>query len=151
VRSGGSAAWSVNAANDDHGSLGGMTATARGTFLVELTPGPAELAGVVSRFELKKSFSGDLEGAGAGVMLSGGDPAAGAAGYVAIETVAGRLDGRTGEFALQQFGTMSGGRQTQHYEVVPGSGRGELAGITGTLNLTVDDDGTHRYELEYVL
>lgn len=28
-------------------------------------------------------------------------------------------------------------------------GRGTLAGITGTLHLTVEDDGTHRYELDY--
>jgi len=36
-----------------------------------------------------------------------------------------------------------------HYEVVPGSGHGALEGIEGTLHLTVDDDGTHRFELEY--
>jgi hypothetical protein len=45
---------------------------------------------------------------------------------------------------------MSGGSQTLHYEVVPGSGSGELAGISGSVALTVDDDdGTHRYELTY--
>jgi hypothetical protein len=39
---------------------------------------------------------------------------------------------------------MHGGSQTLHYNVAPGSGRGALAGITGTLQLTIDNDGTHR-------
>lgn len=80
-------------------------------------------------------------------MLSGGDPGIAEAGYVALETVDGRLGGREGGFALQQFGTMHAGEQVLHYHVVPGSGRGELEGITGTLRLHVEDDGTHRYEL----
>jgi hypothetical protein len=125
--------------------------TARGTFEVHLEPGPPELGGAVSRFDFRKEFSGDLDGTAAGVMLSGGDPQSGSAGYVAIETVAGQIDGRSGGFALQQFGTVSAGLQNLHYEVVPGSGLGELTGITGTLLLTIEEVGTHRYELEYRL
>ncbi|MGO9960511.1 MAG: DUF3224 domain-containing protein [Solirubrobacteraceae bacterium] len=126
-----------------------MSAVARGTFDVELTPGPAELNGAVRRFDLRKTFHGDLQGDGAGVMLSGGDPQSGAAGYVAIETVTCSLGDRHGSFALQQFGTMTSSAQTLHYEVVPGSGTGELEGISGTLDLTIEPDGTHRYELQY--
>lgn len=126
-----------------------MASTANGTFDVELVPGADELGGAVSRFELTKRFHGDLEASGAGVMLSSGDPQGGSAGYVAIETVTGRLGGRRGSFALQQFGTMLAGVQELHYEVVPGSGSGELAGITGTLNLIIDADGSHYYELKY--
>jgi hypothetical protein len=128
-----------------------MGSTAIGTFEVELAPGPTELGGAVTRFELTKHFHGDLDGTGFGLMLSGGDPQIGTAGYVAIETVSGRLGNRDGGFALQQFGTMSDGSQTLHYEVVPGSGSGELTGISGTLQLRIDDDGTHHYELEYEL
>jgi hypothetical protein len=124
---------------------------ARGTFDVQLQPGKPELDGAVSRFELSKTFHGDLEGTGAGVMLSAGDPQSGSAGYVAIETVRGRLHGREGGFALQQMGLMLDGSQTLHYEVVPGSGDGELQGITGTMHLTIDDDGMHRFELNYEL
>ena len=122
---------------------------ATGTFDVQMQPGKPELDGAVSRFELSKSFHGELEGAGAGVMLSAGDPQSGSAGYVAIETVRGRLGGREGGFALQQMGLMLAGSQTLHYEVVPGSGDGELQGITGTLHLTIDDDGTHHFRLDY--
>lgn len=128
-----------------------MVSSAHGTFDVTLRPGPAELDGTVDRFELSKTFHGDLTGTGTGVMLSAGDPQAGAAGYVAIEIVCGRLGGSDGGFALQQFGTMAGGAQTLHYEVVPGSGSGELTGITGTLRLEIADDGTHHYQLDYDL
>ncbi len=103
----------------------------------------------MGRFDFTKTFRGDLDGTGAGVMLSCGDPQAGAAGYVAIETLRCQLGSRNGGFALQQLGMMHGGSHTIHYEVVPGSGDGELEGIGGTFHLTVEDDGTHRYELEY--
>jgi Protein of unknown function (DUF3224) len=129
----------------------GMTSTAKGTFEVTMQPGPAELDGAVGRLELAKTWSGDLQGTGAGVMLSAGDPQAGAAGYVAIETVRGSLGEREGSFALQQFGTVHDGAPTLHYAVVPGSGTGGLAGLTGTLHLDADPDGTHRYELRYSL
>lgn len=128
-----------------------MASTARGTFDVQLQPGAAELDGAVDRFELSKTFHGDLQGTGTGIMLSGGDPQAGAAGYVAMEAVRGRLGERDGGFALQQFGSMHGGSRTLHYEVVPGSGNGQLTGLTGVLRLDIDEDGTHRYELQYEL
>lgn len=128
-----------------------MSPLAHGTFDVDLALGSAEVGGTVNRFDLTKTFEGDLEGRGAGVMLSVGDPESGSAGYVAVETVRGRLGGRTGGFALQQFGTMHAGSYTLHYEVVPGSGDGELSSISGRLLLTIDDDGTHHYELDYEL
>ena len=128
-----------------------MAAVAKGTFDVTIQPAAAELDGAVNRFELAKTFAGDLRGTGTGIMLAAGDPSVGSAGYVAIEVVRGHLGDREGGFALQQFGTMNTGAQTLHYEVVPGSGSGGLAGLTGTLHLVIDDDGTHRYELRYDL
>jgi Protein of unknown function (DUF3224) len=125
--------------------------TARGTFKINLTPGPPELQGAVDRYDFTKTFTGDLQANGAGLMLSCGDPATGAAGYVAIETVRGSLGDRRGGFVLQQLGMMRAGGQTLHYEVIPGSGDGELKDIGGTFHLIVDEDGTHRYELEYDL
>jgi hypothetical protein len=83
-------------------------------------------------------------------MLSGGDPTSGSAGYVAIEVVEGALDGRTGSFALVQLGLLDGGDHEISYRVVPGSGTGELAGVTGSLLLEVVE-GEHRYRLEYDL
>jgi hypothetical protein len=125
---------------------------AEGTFEVTVNPvADGELGGRLGRFDLAKVWAGDLAGSGEGVMLSGGDPGAGAAGYVAVELVDGRLGEREGGFALQQFATMEAGEQNLYYEVVPGSGRDGLAGITGTMHLTVEEDGTHRYVLDYTV
>lgn len=82
-------------------------------------------------------------------MLSAGDPQSGAAGYVAIEVFAGVLAGAEGTFALQQLGSMRDSQQHLTYEVVPGSGTGDLVGITGTVTLTIDS--THHVELDYEL
>ena len=55
-----------------------MASTASGTFDVTMRPGATELDGAVARFELTKTFAGDLTGSGAGVMLSAGNPGVGA-------------------------------------------------------------------------
>ena len=128
-----------------------MASTAIGTFEISMTPGSAEVGGAVGRLDFTKTWRGDLEGRGAGILLSSGDPKAGEAGYVAIETVEGRLGGREGGFAFQQSGLMHNGSQTLRYEIAPGSGHGALQGVTGTLQLTIEVDGTHRYELSYEL
>ena len=125
--------------------------TAKGTFTISMMPAPGEVGGHVDRFDFTKVFQGDLEANGIGVMLSCGDPKSGSAGYVAIESVDGRLGDRAGGFALSQLGMLHHGSQTLHYQVVPGSGRGGLQGIAGTFHLQVDADGTHSYVLDYDL
>ena len=51
---------------------------------------------------------------------------------------------------FETLGVMRGGGQELRYDVVPGSGTGDLAGITGALALTIDDSG-HSYELTCTL
>ncbi|WP_345467995.1 DUF3224 domain-containing protein [Paeniglutamicibacter antarcticus] len=114
-----------------------------------MAPAPPEVEEQVDRFDFTKTFRGGLEATAAGIMLSLGNPQAGEAGYVAIETVQGSLNGMDGGFALQQSGALHGGKQALQYVVVPGSGRGSLEGITGELHLTIEDDGTHRYKLDF--
>ncbi len=128
-----------------------MQGTARGSFVISMVPAPPELGGRVDRFDFTKVFQGDLEATGTGLMLSRGNPESGSAGYVAIETVDGRLGSRSGGFVLQQLGILRNAAQTLHYEVLLGSGHGGLLGIAGTFHLAVDPDGTHRYSLEYEL
>ncbi len=119
------------------------------TFTVDLTPGDPVLAGA-GRFDIVKTWAGGLRGSSRGVMLTAGDPASGTAGYVALETFTGTLDGREGTFAFQQFGTMSGGEQLLRYEIVPGSGEGALVGLTGTVDLTITE-GHHAVTVDYLL
>lgn len=113
------------------------------TFEIEITPTDSVLP-ATSRFDFAKVWHGDAEGLSKGVMLSGGEPASGTAGYVAMEVFEGHLDGRQGAVAFQQYGTMRGGSQELRYEIVPGSGTGELQDVTGTLTLEIDEAGMHR-------
>ena len=127
-----------------------MTYHARGTFTVDvhpLTPAPAE---GLSRFTINKQITGDLQATTKGEMFSGGDPKQGSAGYVAIEMVTGTLQGKTGTFALQHSATMDHNGRKMSVLVIPGSGTGDLKGISGTFEIEIAD-GQHRYDLEYTL
>jgi hypothetical protein len=126
---------------------------ATGTFEVTLEPqgAPDTASGTsLGRMSLAKRFDGDLVGDGRGQMLTAMTSTGGSAGYVAIERVTGTLHGRSGSFALQHSGTMNRGAQQLVITVVPDSGEGALAGITGTLAIEIAE-GTHRYRFDYAL
>lgn len=123
---------------------------AHGTFTVDVRPLPPAPAEGLARFTINKQIHGDLEGATHGEMFSGGNPKQGAAGYVAIERITGVLSGRKGSFALQHFATMDARGPNMQVIVVPGSGAGELAGISGTFTIRIEN-GQHFYDLDYTL
>lgn len=125
---------------------------ATGTFEVTLTPQPTtEIEQEkVGRLLLEKTFHGDLDGSSVGYMLSIGTETPGSAGYVAMESVQGTLQGRTGSFALQHTGTMNRGTPQLSVTVVPDSGTDQLVGLVGTL--TIDrSEGKHTYVFSYDL
>jgi hypothetical protein len=127
-----------------------MTTHAHGSFTVAIAPlTPAPAAGL-TRYSINKEIHGDLEATTQGEMFSGGDPKRGYAGYVAIEVVTGTLQGKHGSFALQHLGIMDDKGPRMTVEVVPGSGTGELEGISGTFTITIAD-GKHSYDLDYSL
>jgi len=123
---------------------------ARGTFTVAMQPLTPTPAPGMAGFSLDKQISGDLEGTSKGEMLSAGDPKQGVAGYVAIEVFTGTLAGKHGSFALQHSCTMDAAGQHMDIVVTPGSGTGELAGITGKFTIIIAG-GKHSYDLEYTL
>lgn len=129
-----------------------MTTKASGTFDVKVVPvkGAEDSDTEMGRFTLDKVYHGELEGTGKGQMLTGGDPSVGSAGYVAIEKVSGRLNGKEGSFALQHSGTMHQGKQSITVSIVPGSGKGALAGISGELEIIIEGK-KHSYVLTYTL
>jgi len=130
-----------------------MTTHARGTFDVKLVPQPPEDASQdpsLGRMTLDKQFHGDLEGTSKGQMLSAGTRVKGSGGYVAIEQVSGTLSGHTGTFVLQHSGTMTRGTLQLSITVVPDSGTGQLAGISGKLDITITN-GKHFYDFEHTL
>ncbi|MFJ8622895.1 DUF3224 domain-containing protein [Kitasatospora sp. NPDC093550] len=100
------------------------------------------------RIRIAKTFTGALSGTSEVRMLSVGGPSGAPASYVAVEHVTGELDGRKGSFVLQHAAWDTTGTTIR---VVPGTGAGELAGITGEFHLTVDESGAHTFVLEYEL
>ena len=130
-----------------------MKAHARGSFEVTLAPqgAPDSADGIaLGRLTIDKTFEGDLRGTSVGQMLSSGTESGGSAAYVAIERVTGTLGGRTGSFVLMHSGTMTKDEQRLAVTVAPRSGTGELAALTGTLQIIIKDK-KHFYELDYTL
>lgn len=132
---------------------GPVSMHAEGTFDVKTTPLSADetLTGTaIGRFGLDKQYQGGLEASSKGEMLGAGNPATGTAGYVAIEQVTGALNGRTGSFALQHCGTMVDNKFELVVKVVPGSGTGDLTGISGAMTIKIVS-GKHSYQFDYTL
>jgi hypothetical protein len=126
---------------------------ATGTFDVNLTPQAlADMAAdkMLGRMRIDKTYRGELEGTASGEMLTALTSIKDSAGYVAIERVSGTLHGRKGAFVLQHTGTMNRGAQSLSVTVVPDSGTGDLAGLSGKMDIKIDQ-GKHSYEFAYTI
>ncbi|MEO8128999.1 MAG: DUF3224 domain-containing protein [Bryobacteraceae bacterium] len=99
---------------------------------------------------INKQFHGDLEAQSKGQMLAAATGVKGSAGYVAMELASGTLKGKNGTFILQHTATMDRGKPQLSITVVPDSGTGELAGLTGRMAINIAA-GKHTYEFEYTL
>ncbi|GAA2147448.1 hypothetical protein GCM10009760_38380 [Kitasatospora kazusensis] len=117
----------------------------------ELVPEPAVPTGVpVGVAKMEKHFEGEVAGRSATLFTAAFDQATGIGTYVAMESFEGSLNGREGAFNFAHSATTSGSdRSAEFFVVVPSSGTGELAGITGTGGMTVEADGTHRIWFDY--
>ena len=124
---------------------------ARGPMEVTIQPEPPYLEQdglTLSRNVVRKEFSGDAVGVSEAQMLAAFTGTPGSAGYVAIEHFTGSVDGKSGSFVLQHSGVMNRGDGRLTVTIVPDSGAGDLAGISGTLTIN-NDDGQHSYVLDY--
>jgi hypothetical protein len=122
---------------------------ATGPFEVKLAPLATDAA-PIGRMSIDKQFHGDLEATSKGEMLSFVTEVKGSAGYVAVERVTGTLHARKGSFVLQHHATMNRGTPSLSVTVVPDSGTGELAGLSGKMEIQIEG-GKHSYEFEYDL
>jgi len=130
-----------------------MERQAKGGFEVARTPQDALDAGdgvQVAHVRFDKRFHGPLEAASVVHMLAVGTDVPGSAAYVAIERIAGTLEGRSGSFLAQHNGTLDRGQPTLSVTVVPDSGTGELAGLRGRMAIDIVD-GAHFYTFDYAL
>jgi hypothetical protein len=97
-----------------------------------------------------QTFTGGIEGEAACQQLVAysGDTYA---SFVGLHHVVGSVEGRSGSFVLQSSGTYADNTARVTWFVVPGSGTGELAGISGQGSYTAgqEDYPNVPYTLEY--
>jgi hypothetical protein len=127
---------------------------ASGYFDVTLAPQAADNPQVrtaqIDRLSIDKKYHGDVRGTSTGQMQAIKDDRSTGA-YVALEKVVASLQGRSGTFMLMHYGYMSQGDVGRWLvEIVPNSGTGELAGLSGTMKI-IQKEEKHYYEIEYTL
>jgi hypothetical protein len=94
------------------------------------------------------AYDGDLQGESAMqyLMLYRDD---GSASVIGLERIVGQLAGKSGSFVLQHMGGYADGVASGEFEVVKGSGSGQLAGMRGRGTAVSRKDGTTELTLEY--
>jgi len=107
--------------------------------------------GDMGRVRWIKTYTGEVAGAGTleSVMcqLTTEDGAPEARTFLGLERVEGEVHGRKGSFALIHLATSLGDENRMDLTIQPGSGTGELTGITGTAEMLPG----HGFVLEYEL
>ena len=119
----------------------------------ELSAEPAVATGLpVGVSTMEKRYEGGVEGRSATLFTAAFDEANGVGTYVAMESFEGAVDGRSGAFNFAHSATTGGAdRGEEFFTIVPTSGTGDLAGISGSGGMAIDADGTHRIWFEYEL
>lgn len=128
--------------------------SANGSFDVQIAPqslSSVAAASSLGRMSIDKRFHGTLDATSTGEMLAFRSATDGSAGYVAMETVRGSLDGRRGSFVLQHSSTMTRGVPSQSITVVPDSGTDALVGLSGRMVIDIAPGGAHSYRFEFTL
>jgi hypothetical protein len=131
-----------------------MGLSASGTFDLgwdEKAPYDTDEGATLAMATATHKFHGDVNGLGVVQLIKAMTSEPTSAGYVAIERVVGSINGRAGSFVLQHSAISNRGDRALQVVVVPDSGTGELKGLSGTLDIEVEADGTHNYTLDYTL
>ena len=99
-----------------------------------------------SHAKIRQSYTGDIEGTSeVQYLMSYQTPAS--AVFVGHETVTGKMFGKSGSFVVQHNGTFENGVAKSTFQIVPNSGRGDLAGIEGDGEFVSTGDGQVSYTL----
>lgn len=97
-----------------------------------------------------KTYRGDVAGTSRTTLASAISTASDAdAGYGGVERMEVSVAGRgTGTFVLRHAAIASSAGASMEVLIVPGTGTGELEGITGSAHIDVAEDGTHTFTLQ---
>jgi hypothetical protein len=137
----------------------GRAMKATGTFEVttftptSVTPiPPVATALPVGVSTMEKRYSGEVAGRSATLFTAAFGQESGVGTYVAMESFEGSLNDLSGTFNFAHSATTHGtDRTAAFFTIVPSSGTGDLAKITGTGALDVTADGTHSITFDYEL
>ena len=127
---------------------------ATGTFQVTVKPAETSEIGKAAglgRMTIDKVWSGGIEGTSKGEMTVSSVGTAMA--YVALETMVVKVDGKSGTFVFAHKATMDSTDPksgAMDITVLPNTGTGDLKGIEGSLQITIDKSG-HSYDFMYTL
>lgn len=94
----------------------------------------------MAQVEVRKTFTGPVEGTSVTRLLTAGGPGDGR-GYVASELFEGTIEGRRGSIVFQHGGVGDSAGATSFGNIVPGTGTGELDGLRGTVAYQHDENG----------
>jgi hypothetical protein len=114
----------------------------------EKTYNEIEGAPKLTRTSVTKSYQGDIEGEGKLEYLTM-YRIDGSASFMGLERVTGSVGGRSGSFVLQHTGTFERGVAKVIVSVVPGSGTGDLRGMSGDGGFNVGHQPPYAMTLDY--
>src|SRR4051812_3096942 len=95
----------------------------------------------LNKAKVTYTYEGDLVGESLSESLMA-YPGENIASFVGLERITGTLGGRSGSFVLQGSGTYDGQVARADNVIVPGSGTGELGGISGTARMEAGHGST---------
>jgi hypothetical protein len=108
---------------------------------------PGWEGGTVQRNRLAKTFTGEMAGTSVVEAIMFGTADGASAAYVGVERFEGTVGEAKGSFVLTHHGTILSGSPATKLRILPGTGTGDLAGITGTADLRPDHTLTLHYDL----
>jgi hypothetical protein len=114
---------------------------------------PAEGSPRLAHASVTNSFTGGIESADTACEYSIVYVTEKTGSFAGMELITGRLDGREGSFALEERGSFAAdGTVHCTFEVVPGSGAGELVGLRGSGGFTYrQGEASVPYSFDYDL
>jgi hypothetical protein len=107
-------------------AIGTFTVTGGSEQTIREAPGEVKL----TRVSGTQEFGGGIVGEGSAEWVFCYRPD-GSATFVGLQRIEGSIDGLSGSLVMESVGDHDGGRSQGHWRVIPASGAGELAGISG--------------------
>ena len=131
-----------------------MAKTAKGIFEIadwdEKTYLELDGGGKLTEAKVTQKFTGDLVGEGSVIWLMAYTDKQ-TARFVGIQRIVATLGGKTGSFIVETTGDFDGKVAEGEWSIIPESGNGELAGISGDGSFGAPHGSKAEYELDYQL